>query len=68
MASADTSPGGDDETNKLLVTEYERFVVSATLLMLNAVGKDLDITLTKDTTRSLMETFVTGQKSTLVLE
>ena len=44
------------------------FCGSATLLMLNGVGKDLDIAVTKDTTRSLIETFVTGQESTLVLE
>ena len=68
MASEDTAPGGDDETNKILVTEFEPFVVSATLLMLNGVGKDLDIALAKDTTHSLIENFVTGQESTLVLE
>ena len=50
MASEDTVPRSDDEAKKILVTEFERFVASTTLLMLNGVGKDLDIALAKDTT------------------
>ena len=60
--------GTTEESVKVLSREFERFVCSAGLLMLNGIGKDLDIALAKDSNRALLESFVTGQETTLVLE